>query len=300
MNRRDALKLFGGVAIAAAVLPSIKVDKAANSILKKRDKLQYKLGKLPANRGYGLRLADYIPNKLPPLPHGDFGHQGYVRDWKMLGNGPDPSNPPYIPEGVGDCAIAGPYHAEMLWNAVSGKRINVDTETVIKTYSEVTGYIPGDQSTDRGSNVDMVSNYWHTHGLPDADGKLHKIDAWAHLTPGNIEELLYAIYLFGAVGIGVQFPIEWMQAMNAGRPWDVLQDPSVEGGHYVLGVASVHGLIDVITWGQEQLMTYDGYREFCDEAVVYVSRERLLASGKDLNGFNIDQLMADFAALPKL
>jgi len=237
---------------------------------------------------------------LPPLPSGDFGHQYCVTNWQMLGNGPDPSNPPAIPNGVGDCAIAGPYHAEMLWNAVAGKSINVNTTTVVNTYSEVTGYVLGDDSTDRGSNVDQVSNYWHNTGLVDADGNLHKIDAWANLTPGNMKELLYAIYLFDVVGIGVQFPNEWMVALNEGQVWDAISNPSVEGGHYILGVGSVGGNIDVITWGQEQRLTPAGYRQFCDEAVVYVSRERLLASGKDLNGFDIDQLMADFAALPKL
>ena len=259
--------------------------------------MQYKLGKRSARPGYGLRLRDYVPKGvLPPLPAGDFGHQGYVKDWQMLGNGPDPSNPPAIPNGVGDCALAGPYHAEMLWSAVGGKAFNVNTSCVLDAYSTVTGYVLGDESTDQGSNVDDVSNYWHTTGLLDADGNRHKIDAWANLTPGSIEELLYAIYLFDVVGIGVNFPREWATAST----WDALTYPTNEGGHYVIGVGWVGGLIDIITWGQEQKLTPAGYQQFCDEAVVYVSSERLEANGKDLNGFDIDQLMADFTALPKL
>lgn len=296
ISRRDALKF--GMATAAF----IAFARGATIPIKKEESMTYKLGKRPARKGYGLRLRDYAPKGvLPPLmPRGDFGHQRYIRDWGMLGNGPDPSNPSAIPDGVGDCAIAGPYHAEMLLNAVGGKSFNIDTDRVIKTYSDVTGYVLGDESTDQGSNVDDVANYWHRTGLTDSDGKVHKVDAWAHLTPGNMEELLYAIYLFDFVGIGVQFPMEWMQAMNAGEVWDEIDEPNVEGGHYIIGVGWVQGHIDVITWGQEQLLTPAGYEQFSDEAVVYVSRERLDASGKDLNGFDIDQLMADFQALPKV
>ena len=263
--------------------------------------MQYKLGKRPANPEYGLRFWDYITgHELPPLPSGDFGHQSYVTNWEMLGNGPDPSNPAEIPNGVGDCAIAGPYHAEMLWNAVGGKIFSADTKTVIDTYSDVTGYVLGDETTDQGSNVDQVANYWHTTGLADSQGNRHRIDAWVRLEAGNMKELLYAIYLFDVVGIGVQFPVEWMSAMTNGQWWDHLDTPQIEGGHYILGVGSVSGNIDVITWGRQQILTPAGYSQFCDEAVAYVSQERLLASGKDLNGFDLDQLMSDFQELPKL
>lgn len=295
MNRRTLLSYMAMAgAIGLVGLPQLP-------ILESKQKMQYKLGKRPAKKGYGLRLRDYVPKGvLPPLPMTGFGHQNYVTDWKMLGNGPDPSNPPQIPDGVGDCAIAGPFHAEMLWNAVAGKKINVDTNTVIKTYSELTGYVLGDESTDNGSIVDDVSNYWQNTGLTDADGNVHKIDAWAKLTPGNMEELLYAIYLFDVVGIGVNFPAEWMAAMDAGKNWDAIPHPNIEGGHYFIGVGWYLGFINAITWGQQVLLTPAGYEQFCDEAVVYVSQERLLANGKDLNGFDLDQLLADFRALPKL
>lgn len=263
--------------------------------------MQYKLGKRPARPGYGLRLRDYFhKGVLPPLPTGDIGHQSYVKDWGMLGNGPAKDNPPAIPDGVGDCAIAGPYHAEQLWNAVGGKSINVTTPTVIDTYSAVTGYILGNENTDQGSDPTQVANYWERRGLKDADGKRHRIDAWARLTPNSLEELLYGIYLFDCVGIGVQFPAEWEAATQAGKPWDAIANPTIAGGHYVLGTGTVGGNINVVTWGQNQLLTPTGLMQFCDEMLVYVSRERLLASGKDLNGFNLTQLMADFKALPRV
>lgn len=261
--------------------------------------MEYKLGKLPANPNYGLRLCDYVTTeKLPPLPTGDFGHQNYVSDWKMLGNGPDPSNPNQIPGGVGDCAIAGPFHAEMLWNAVGGRSVNVDAACTVASYSAITGYVLGDSSTDKGSSVDVVSNYWQTTGLTDADGKVHKIDAWARLS--SVRELLYAIYLTDCVGIGVEFPRQWMTAVQEGGTWEVVNNPDIVGGHYILGVGWVSGYINVITWGQQQLLSPAGFAEFSDEAVAYFSRERLLSSGKDLNGLNLDQLISDFQALPNL
>jgi hypothetical protein len=306
MNRRDALKSFGLAAAGIGLLGNPFANYQPVKPTKKAP-MEYKLGKLPARNTPCVRLADYVTDfSVPVLPDGDFGHQSYVSNWQMLGNGPDPSNPPQIPQGVGDCAIAGPFHAEMLWNAVGGKHVNVNTACTLDMYSAITGWDPNNSAnTDRGSNVDDVSNYWQKTGLTDADGKVHKIDAWCSLTPGSLEELKYAIYLTDVVGIGLQFPLEWMQATGNGGTWEYIDNPNIEGGHYVLGVgwfcnssSAGEGYIDLITWGQQQMMSPAGYAEFNDESVAYFSTERLLASGKDLNGFDYQQLLADFHALP--
>jgi hypothetical protein len=76
--------------------------------------LLYKLGKSPARPHEGLKLRDYIqPHRLPPVPE-NFGHETLVGDWGMLGNGPGPGNPSTAPNGVGDCAIAAPFHGDVV------------------------------------------------------------------------------------------------------------------------------------------------------------------------------------------
>jgi len=264
----------------------------------------YRLGKLPAQDTVKIALGDYLlPSLLPPLPEGDFGHQSLVTQWGMLGNGFDPANPPYAPNGVGDCAIAGPYHGLQLWNAEGGNDFSVTTDCVLKTYAAVTGYDPAqydaatdNNPTDQGSNCQDVAQYWKITGFTDAAGRVHKIDSYVALQPGDWQELLYGLYLFDGVGIGVNLPSEWMAQTAAGLPWDAVDDPDIEGGHYILGVGITSGCLNVVTWGKQQLITRAGYEQFNDETWIYLSEEKL-RNGKTLDGFNLEQLIADMKAL---
>lgn len=246
----------------------------------------YRLGKKPARPdAVKLRLRDYIhPSRLPTPPE-NFGHENLVGDWQMLGN-----------SDYGDCAIAGPFHALMLWNAMANKKINVDTDCTLKAYSAITGFDPKDPSTDQGADVQEVSEYWRTKGLVDADGNTHKIDCYLALEPGNVEELYQATYLFKAVGIGIKCPAEYQQAFARGQVWDRVKRPHIEGGHYILGVGSRAGLINTVTWGRTQLMTPAGYEQFNDETFVYLDEEMLI-NGTDIDGFNLRQLINDMKDL---
>lgn len=278
INRRSALGLFGLAGLGLL-----------GTTTKKEAPVTYCLGKNPARESTALKLRDYIkPYKLPAPPE-NFGHESLVQNWQMLGN-----------DQVGDCAIAGPYHALMLWNTEGQKKVNVDTDCVLKAYSDITGYDPkavdyfGNNPTDQGSDVQKVAEYWRTTGLKDADGNVHTIDCYLALEPGNVEQLFHAMYLFDGVGIGIECPEEYQQAFQLNQVWDKLSHPHIEGGHYILGVGSRAGLINTVTWGSTQLLTPAGYEQFNDETFVYLDEEKLV-SGKDLDGFNLDQLIADMA-----
>lgn len=277
-SRRALLAAFG----LLAVLPT-----------KKETHLTYALGKKPARpEAVRLKLRDYIKPSALPIPPDNFGHESIIADWGMLGN-----------DAVGDCAIAGPYHALMLWNAEGKRPINVDTLAVLEAYADITGYNPDaynpwtlSNPTDNGSDVQQVAEYWRTRGLKDTDGKVHKIDAYLALEPKNIEQLYQALYLFDGVGIGIDCPAEYQQAFANSQVWDAVSNPTIEGGHYILGVGKRAGLINVVTWGRTQLMTAAGYEQFNDETFIYLSEEKLI-NGKDIDGFDLDQLRADMADL---
>ncbi|BCP41417.1 hypothetical protein MINTMi27_15100 [Mycobacterium intracellulare] len=243
--------------------------------------MKYSLGKLPATPHVGLKLADYIkPHRLPKPPE-NFGHETLVPDWGMLGN-----------DTVGDCAIAGPFHAIQLWCSEGQKPFSVNTECTLAEYSAITGYDPKDPTTDRGSNVQEVAEYWRRTGLKDAAGNTHKIECYMSLEPGNLEQLWHALYLFDGVGIGLELPEEYQTAFFSGQVWDALPYPTIEGGHYILGVGRRAGMINTVTWGKTQLLTPAGYQQFNDETFVYFDEEKLL-KGKSLEGFDAEQLMAD-------
>lgn len=281
LNRRSAVKLF---ALSAAVCGLSGIT------IQKENRLNYCLGKSPARPHDGLKLRDYVTSSKLPVPPDNYGRETLIADWGMLGN-----------DTVGDCAIAGPFHAEMLWRAEGASSINVNTACTLEQYSEITGYRPEaldprtrTNPTDQGSDVQKVAEFWRTTGLKDADGNRHKIDCYLSLEPGNLTQLYQAMWLFGCVGIGIDCPAEYMQSFYLGQVWDKIPTPHIEGGHYILGVGRRAGLINTVTWGRTQLFTPAGYQQFNDETFVYLNEEMLI-KGESVDGFNVQQLVADMA-----
>jgi hypothetical protein len=246
-----------------------------------------RLGKRPARPGaIKLKLRDYINLSVLPAPPAEFGHDGLVKSpWGMLGN-----------DAAGDCVWAGGAHETMVWNAEAGIVVSFDDTCVLSDYSAVTGYVVGDDSTDQGTDMQTAAAYRKATGLLAADGTRHKVGAYLEIEAGNLEEHLTAAYLFGAVGIGITFPDSAMDQFNAGQPWSVVTGSTIEGGHYVPFLARRAGMFVVVTWAAEQQMQDSFFAANNDESVVYLSSERL-KGGKSLDGFDLDQLNADLAAL---
>jgi hypothetical protein len=103
-------------------------------------------------------------------------------------------------------------------------------------------------------------------------------------------------YLFGAVGIGLQLPTAALAQIENGEAWDVVAGSSIEGGHYVPLVGRGAGGLHVVTWGAIQVMTEAFLKQYCDEAVAYVSQERLVEQ-RSPEGFSYADLMSDLRAL---
>jgi hypothetical protein len=254
------------------------------------------LGKEPATYDHrDLQFAHYIDQaKLPPYPK-VFGHEALIAQWQMLGNGPDPSVDPGF-QGAGNCVFAGGDHETMLWNTEGGHPVVITGKQAISDYSAVTGYNPVTGANDDGTDVRTALKYRQKIGLLDANSKRHKIGAYLALEPGNLQHLYEALYLFGAVGIGIQFPSSAMDQFNAGKPWSVVSGrQKIEGGHYVPLVALRSNLV-CVTWAQLQQMTVGFYKEHCDECFAILSPE-MLANGVSLEGFDLSALQTDLAAL---
>jgi hypothetical protein len=246
-----------------------------------------KLGKTPARpNAVTFRLTKYLDTTVLPTPPAQFGHEKLVaaKSWGMLGN-----------DQYGDCVWAGAAHETMLWNLEGGKNIVFDPKHVLSDYSKVTGFDPAKPDTDQGTDMGVAATYRRKTGVIDEAGKRHKVAAYLAITPGDVQEHLLALYVFGVVGLGIQFPKSAMDQFNAGQPWDVVPGAAIEGGHYIPLVAKRDNL-DVITWGQLQQMTPAFLQKYNDESVVYISRE-MLTSGHSPEGFNLAQLKADLAAL---
>ena len=96
--------------------------------------------------------------------------------------------------------------------------------------------------------------------------------------------------------VGLNFPGAWMDAFNAGKPWDVTTS-EVEGGHYVPVIGRApNGNYVAVTWGRTQEITPAALDRYLMEALVYLTPERM-TEGKSPEGFDLATLKHDLAQL---
>lgn len=283
MDRRTFLRL----GVGAAILPTL-----AKIRFPVKENM-FKLGKAAASdQSVKLKLGDYLPKGRPLTPPKNFGHENLVSSWGMLKN-----------DVAGDCVFAGAAHEHLIWSAEGGHATAFTDQGVIQAYSDVTGYDPaqtgptGYNPTDQGTVVADALKYRRTHGMVDAFGKVHKIEAYAKLVPGNITELANATYLFSAVGVGLQLPEYAIDQFKNGEPWNIISGNYDNiGGHYVPILAKRNGYFACVSWGKLQLISPLFIKAFCDEAYALFDSE-MLRSGKSLDGFDQAGLLRNLRAL---
>lgn len=208
----------------------------------------------------------------------------HVGDWPM-----------YLNDQLGDCVPAGTAHAEEVWSTYgSGRTVLVTDNNVESFYEAAGGYVPGNPSTDQGCVIQDALGVWRKTGIAG-----HRITAFAQLDAWNYARLKTALYLFGSVMLGVNFPASAMDQFNAGKPWDVVpNDGGIEGGHCViLQYAATGENYKVITWGAVQEVTETWLGKYLEEAWVPVSVEWLSAAGVDTDGLDVASLNAQYTAL---
>src|SRR5438477_68368 len=122
--------------------------------------MKYKTGLLRSPKPPRLVFSAYVePSLLPPIPS-TFGHRGLYppRGWGMLGN-----------DAIGNCGVAGPMHAVMLWRAVVNKRVLFTNIDAREDYFAITG------GGDTGVDMVQAAKYWQYTGFRDSMGNRHKI-----------------------------------------------------------------------------------------------------------------------------
>lgn len=244
-----------------------------------------KLGKLPARPGaVKLQFKNYSTALI--TPPSKYGRYGLVSDWQgMLGN-----------DQYGDCVWAGADHEHIYWNKEANKDLRFTSQNALDDYAKCTGFKPNDPNTDQGTDMQVAASYRLKTGIGDAQGQRHKIGAYVALIVGNEAELKQAIFYFGAVGIGIQFPASAMAQFNTGKNWTIVTGSKIEGGHYVPAVGYDSRYIYVVTWGKLIKMSWAFFRKYNDESIVYLDTE-MMTGGVSLEGFNISQLTSDLAEL---
>ena len=254
------------------------------------------LGKLEARPdAVKFKFEDYVDLSQMKAPPTDFGSETLISNWGMGGN-----------DIAGDCVFAGTEHEIKLWCAEAGVPVAISDGphgTAIKNYSSFTGYDPsqsddqGNNPTDNGTDVASWLSHRRTTGFIDDKGKAHRIGAYVKLELGNVDQLRYASYYFDGIGIGINFPEQWMQSFQRGsRTWATVKRPNFVGGHYISGVAFRNGMPVICTWGELVHLTLGAYEQVADEVYAYLTPEKL-KNGVDDHGINYTQLTANLQGL---
>jgi hypothetical protein len=239
---------------------------------------------LGRNRGFNLKvpsLSNYAkPSALayPPVC-------AWERpiNWGMLGN-----------DSVGDCVIARLLHQIMAWYSVAnaGSPKTFSTDQALQVYSAITGYVPGNESTDNGTDPDAACTYWQNTGLFG-----DKIAGYANVDITNIDLIKFAISMFGGVGLAFDVP-SYIMNVAAGGDWSETPgaNTTIEGGHEVYLVGYGRKGFRVVSWGTTYTFNPDFLGKYGQNIDAVISTDWIKQSGVSPSGLDLNGLLADLPA----
>lgn len=217
-----------------------------------------------------------------------------VPSWPMDMNGPDPSNPEPIPDGIGICGWAGPDHIQMAWNQYAhGSCASWGNDTLLDLYSATGGYVLGDPSTDNGTVLQDNLDYWRKEGV-NGD----KILFFGALRPGSWfrAERVAALRAFGGILLGHS----WPESAEQQFPQALTYVPAspVAGGHCTAQLGELTGQNEIrdACWGQIVAASTGFLLHTVTEAWVIGSGDFIEVNGRNPSGIDLDgmnQVLAD-------
>ncbi len=158
---------------------------------------------------------------------------------------------------------------------------------VLEAYEAVGGY-NGSPQTDRGVVMGKLFAYWKQTGIGG-----NQILAAASVDPAHVERIKWATVIFGGVQLGVNLPQSALDAMDSGRPWDVVRHSQLVGGHDVAMVGYDASGPLAISWGQLVRITWDFVQEYCEECWTVIDPAWVNEKGLAPNLLNLGSLMQD-------
>lgn len=228
-----------------------------------------------------LQLKDYL-SSVPPAPSKCYFEYKVPKPlWGMFSN-----------DTIGDCTCACIAHMIMCATAHTGTMFAPGVADVVSAYSAITGYVPGNESTDNGAAIPDVLNYWQNIGISG-----HKITAWAQIDVSNLEQVKQAIWLFGGVDIGIDVYDSMERQFDAHQPWDNASGENL-GGHSVPVFGYGTDGCTCVTWAELQQMGWPMFSKICSEVYAVITPDWInQLSGKTYSGFDLAQLNVDLDAM---
>lgn len=252
----------------------------------------FKMGRVRPTPYRKLHFASYAGPSLPDPP--DHVHRG-AKALACLQN-------VYGNDTLSDCTAAGAGHGMGIWRGNAGNDDPAPTlAEVIQFYSETTGYVPGDETTDNGGNEVDVLNKWQRDGFL-IGGVRSKIAGWCNVDATNPRQVRQALWIAEFLYFGVELPRAWVSPMpsSSGFVWDVAGDPVPDNGHcFIAGSYDKEVIID--TWGMFGKMPDPAIAKYASgqsgELHACFSIDSInRATQKTDSGFNFETLLADSSA----
>jgi hypothetical protein len=215
--------------------------------------------------------------------------------WLMLGNGPDPTNPPQYSAGVGDCVVAGSLHAIMVVSYLLGLGWNFTATEAIKAYFSMTP-----NGADSGLNPPGVFEEWEAGSLPAPAAAVYgaKSGPLVTVNPQDPEQIKAAIALFGWVGIGVNLQQAQENQFSNGQKWDYVKGSPTVGGHFVILTGYDKAGVGpyTVSWGKGFRSTWAFVTNLAVEAYTGILPPVVTAGG--LDGVTVQGLTTYCSELP--
>jgi hypothetical protein len=233
-----------------------------------------------------LKMAKYLPATLPVEPD--------VFDWstKMTDIG-SMGNLTY-----GDCGIAAPGHAEQSWSSLTEtQQIIIPDDQILQAYSDVSGFKPGDPSTDTGVDMLSVCKYWRGTGVGG-----RQIRAFASIDKGDDKTIGFCTWAFGGLYGGLALPLSCQnQLLWTYTPGGTNGDPTPNswGGHaiWIVGRDKIRRTIKFVSWGALMEMTYEFWDVYGDESYACLSSGDWAEQNVAPSGIDLATLDADVQAV---
>jgi hypothetical protein len=245
---------------------------------------EYKLGRLPNDPTKPrLRLSTFLQAAYVGQVPVVVDYLSAVSSWPMALN-----------DRLGCCTASAACHMTEAWSTYGlGTTATPSNSDVLSFYALCSGYNPNDPSTDQGAVMQDCLNIWRKTGIGS-----HKIAAFAEVNVHDSANLRAALYLFGGVYIGMDFPNSAMAQFNSGQLWDVVgNDDGLAGGHCVhLGYDQLGRNREVTTWGKRQQVTPAFWANYMTEAWVPISYE-WIKNNQSPAGLDIKALNAAFTLM---
>lgn len=220
-----------------------------------------------------------------------------VTDWPMDMNGPDPSNPPQIPDGIGDCGWAGLDHLQMAGHAYGDGNVRSwGNDTLLQCYGQTGGYVLGDPSTDNGTVLQDNLAFWK-HNPIEGD----QILAYAALRPGTWfrAERVYYQRVFGSLYLGHDWPESAEQQAQDGEPFTVVPGSPSAGGHCTTEARETtsYAEIGLPCWGALRQATRGFFMATVTEAWVVITPDTIERNGANQYGYNMQAMNVAISSL---